>query len=389
LSAVIALDQLHGYAFVILAPEIGRSLGLSTNGLAGIGLARGLGFVAVGAGVGALVRRGRAKSVTRVGAAVRAGALVVGGVAAPVAAAGAMAAYGGTGASGANAHRRLLASTDREFHRLAGRLGNAAVAVAIGVSAYVLSWSALFVALAFLAAVAALSTARLGSDRFDDEDDTDAAMHQLVAIPGGRVALGALAASALIEFPMYVIVFTHLGVVLHMSVMDRALLIAFAELAGVAANAVLGRRLNGARSRSPHALGVALVGSVTVGFGALVVAMTVTSASAAIVALACGTVATSVTVPLLALGTRAVLADAVPRRVSFVTTAGLAVVLAFGPANDAAILGLLGALPLLAALALAAVGIRSPAELAVAVRDVANVTARERMLPVPGALNEA
>ncbi|MBA3655186.1 MAG: hypothetical protein H0W70_13455, partial [Actinobacteria bacterium] len=38
LSAVTAVDQLHGYALVVLAPEIGRGLGMAGNDVAALAL---------------------------------------------------------------------------------------------------------------------------------------------------------------------------------------------------------------------------------------------------------------------------------------------------------------------------------------------------------------
>jgi hypothetical protein len=388
LSAVIALDQLHGYAFVVFAPEIARSLHVSTNGLATAGLLRGAGFVAVAAGVGALIRRGGALRVARRGAAVRAGALAVGGVVGAATVIGSLAVYGAAGASGANAHRPLLRAGDHETHRLAGRLGNAAVALLIGALAYALTWSQVFMALAVLAAVAAAATLR--ADTADHgADPIDDSVHRLAAVPGGRVALAAIVASGLVEFPMYIVVFAHLGAALHVSVMGRASIIAAAELAGVAANVLLGQRLNGARARSAHALGLGLVLAVAFGFGAIVVAMMVTTVAAAVIALGIGTVATSVTVPLLAVGTRAVLADAVPRRVAFVTTAGLAGVLLAAPANDPTVVAALAVLPVVAALGVAGAALRWSGPIADALHDVANVTPSERMLPTGAVLHEA
>lgn len=397
LSAVIAIDQLQGYAFVVFAPEIARSLHLSGTGLATVGLVRGVGFVAVAASVTALIRRGYAARVTRYGAAVRAGALVVGGIATSATAAGGLAVYGAAGASGANAHRRFVALRDHEVLRLSGRLGNAAVAFAIGALAYVLTWSEVFAALAAIAAVTAASTLRAdladAADLTDaaarDTDDADDPVVRIAAVPGGRVALGAIAAAGLVEFPMYVVVFAHLGTALHVSAMGRASIIAIAELAGVVANLLLGQRLNQARPRSSQALGVGLVLVLTLGFVAIVVAMTVTTALAAAAALAIGTILTSVTVPLLALGTRAVLADVVPRRVSFVTTAALAAVLLAASGSDAVAVAALAVLPVLAALSVATAAFRSPAAMADALKDVANVTPGERMLPAAVGLHEA
>ena len=255
-------------------------------------------------------------------------------------------------------------------------------------SAYWLAWPAVFVAVALLAGAVALTTVFVGrTDHGDDGLDTP--VHRFAALPGGRVALGAIAVAALVEFPMYVVVFTHLGRVLHMSVMGRALLIAVAEAAGVVANVLLSRRLNAARAQSTQSLGLGLVTAVAIGFGAVVVAMTVNTVTAAVAALCVATIATSVTVPLLVLGTRAVVADAVPRRVSFVTTGVLAVGLLAAPTNDVVVMAMLAFVPVTAVIAIAAVALRSPEAVAAALSGVANVTPGERMLPGGTALNEA
>ncbi len=388
LSAVISVDQLHGYAFVVLAPEIARGLHASTNHLAAIGILRGVGFVTAAAVVERLVRRGRARRVTQVGAAARAGALAVGGIAASGAVAGGLLAYGAAGTSVLSAHRRLLAPPDRETHRLAGRLGNAVVPLVVAGLAYVISWQSIFLVMAVVAGAIALTTIKIGTTT-DTDDEMDVVLGRLGAVPGGRLAIALVTAASLTEFPIYVVVFAHLGTHLHMSILARAGLIAAAELAGVVANLMMSRRMAGGRTYTAQSLGVAITAVVFVGFAALALAMTVTSVALAVAALFVGALAISVMVPFMALGTRAVLADAVPRWVTLGASAAFGAVLVLGGGSDAATVGILLFVPVCAVGSLTWVGLRSPEAVADGLRGVANVTPADRIVPAPPALEQA
>ncbi|HZN12734.1 MAG TPA: hypothetical protein VFB78_00570 [Acidimicrobiales bacterium] len=388
LAAVAAVDQLHGYAFVVLAPEIARGLGLSTAGLTTVALARGVGFALVGATVGAAVRAGRARGVATLGARVRAGALVVGAATSPVVAATGLAIYGAAGASVPAAHPQLLRPADREVHRLAARLGNVAAPVIVGVAAIVAGWRIAFVAMALVSGAAALR-ARAFRDDDTGPDDTDRAAERFAAVPGGRTALTLIAAAAVTEFPLHVLVFAHLGGALHIGVPGRALFAAVAELIGVVGNVVLGQRTDALSARPPRSVALGLSATVCGGFATLMIAMTVSSPTLAVAALAVGSVAVSVVIPFLAIGTRAVLAAAVPRRAPLGATAWLAVGLLAVPGGDAVLVVVLAVVPAAATLAVARMVIRHPAEASAILEPaVAKVTSDERMVPTPVALDQ-
>ena len=378
MKLLAATDQTHGYAFVLLAPEIARRLSLSTNELAALGVLRGVGFVVVAAAVERVARR-RPRAVVRAGAFGRAGALAVGAIASPIAAGAGLAAYGVAGAAAAR--------PQDEAHRLAGRLGNAFVPCVIALLAVGLTWPGVFAALAVGAAIVAIGSRPPREVRGDDA--ADAVVARVAATPWGRVAAGVFVAAGLTEFPVYVVVFAHLGGQLHVPIGGRAALIAVAELSGVAANLLLRSRLDGARSRPPQVVGIALAAVGLIGFGALWVAMVVASAAAAFAALVLGTLAISALVPVLLVGTRAVLAGVIPRRLTLGVSAALAGALLVIGTGDAATMAVLLVLPAVAALALATAALRAPERVAEVVAGVANVTPDPRIPVAAPALKQA
>jgi hypothetical protein len=388
LAAVAAVDQLHGYAFVVLAPEIGRSLGWSASNLATVALLRGVGFAAVAAAVGAAARRGlRLRRLATAGAVTRAAALAVGSVAAGAPFAAGIATYGAGSSTVAGVHHRLADPADREAQRMIARLGNVAAPVAVGGLALFLSWPIVMVSLALVSLAVAVAGAP-GTDIDRGEDVADSVARRFAAIPGGRFTLWVITAGAVAELPLHVVLFMHLGH-LNMSVPARAALAALGELAGVVANLALGRRMSGVRPRSPALLALGTLVAVAAGIGALVVAITATTLAVAVAAVAVGAVAMSVAIPFLAVGTRAALAGSVPSAVPIAAAAGLAVALGVGPAGGAAVVAVLAILPFAGAIAVFALVVRAPGEVAAALADVANVTPDPRMPVGPKALEQA
>lgn len=360
LAAIASIDQLYGYAFVVLAPEIAGALHWSTRDITCIALLRGVGFAVAGGAIGAAVRRGRAGRVAAAGAFGRGGALLVGSVAPVIG----LAVYGAASATVTTAHPRLLAPKDREPHRMAGRLGNVAAPLGVGLLATTLGWRGVFVALAGVSGVVALVCRPVpGPDHGPDE--VDGVVRDLAAVRGGRVMLHVMAAGGVMEFALHVLLFLHLGRALHVGVADRAWLAAAGEFVGVLTNVGLGERVREVRMRSPQALAVALAAAMVAGVGMAVVAMSVDTATIAIACAAVGAALMSTSIPLLTLATRAVTTGVV-RPWLGPAAAGLAVaaVVAAG-GSDAVSFAILATLSAVGgAAAIAVVAFRQPDEVA-------------------------
>jgi hypothetical protein len=388
LGAVAAIDQFHGYAFVLLAPEIARSLHVSMRGLGAIAVLRGAGFILAGAAAGRRVRSGQPLRVARAGAVGRGVALAVAAVPSPAAAVIGMTGYGATNSTVSTAHVRLLEESERERHRLAARLGNVAAPIVVVALAAFLAWSAVFIALAAITFLVALSLApprRSRDFRRDDNgnrgrDAVEGAVGGVVLLPGGRAVLVALAVAGMAELSLHLALFAHLAGPVGLSLPALGALAAAAEFVGVAANLVLGRRVPTAGSRPPQVLAAGVVASASLGAVALAVACATSSAPVAIAGLTVGALTVSVVIPLLTIGTRAVLAGAVPAVVAVPGAAAIVAVLGVAPAGDVWSAAVPGGLLLAGVAAMAVLTIRQPAAVGAILQGaVPNVTPERRM----------
>ena len=301
ISGVAATDQAYGYALVVLAPEIARSLHVSVGALAMVAILRAVAFFASGGVATALEGRPPANTARVVGLAAltRVVALTATALVVDVrVVAAAVVLYGLTAVSTPLLHARLLDETYgpgeavETFHRAASRIGNAAVAATI-VPVAILApsrWQTAFLVLAAVAIAGAVGVLLIsGAARHSQRARiaTPQAANARGLVPpalewvfehrGAPTVLVVTAIAGMFEIPMYVYVFSALWSKWGVHAPARALLAAGLELTGVAIGVVIvvagvGRRQerlgSAARSLGLSVLGGACVLATTAVVGA-------------------------------------------------------------------------------------------------------------------------